>query len=125
MSAKQRVDTEGNVQYVLQNSVRFMECPLYKCPIYRDFLIRLSPGKRFVPWLTVRLKEMSALCCVCLIEIRLYSNFKMSGDHVIQRSLQMLQLKTSHAKVAAYLSLVLLALKEMRYYSFKLSSDMR
>ena len=49
-----------------------MKCPLYKCPLYRDFLIRIWPGKRSVPRFTVRIIEMSALWCVRLIEIRLY-----------------------------------------------------
>ena len=49
-----------------------MECPLYKCPLYRDFLIRVWPGKRSVPRFTVRLIEMSALWCVRLIEIQLH-----------------------------------------------------
>ena len=43
-----------------------------KCPLYRDFLIRIWPGKRSVPRFTVRIIEMSALWCVRLIEIRLY-----------------------------------------------------
>ena len=38
-------------------------CPLYKCPLYRDFLIRVWPGKCSVPRFTVRLIEMSALWC--------------------------------------------------------------
>ena len=41
-----------------------MECPLYKCPLYRDFLIRAGPGKRSVPRFTARLIGMSALWCL-------------------------------------------------------------
>ena len=59
-----------------------MECPLYKCSLYRDFFIRVSPIKRSVPRFSVRLMEMSALWCVRLIEIRLYllSNLKFRHE---------------------------------------------
>ena len=43
-----------------------------ECPLYRDFLITVWPGKRSVPRFTVRLIEMSTLWCVGLIEIPLY-----------------------------------------------------
>ena len=61
-----------------------MECPLYKRPLYRDFLIRVWPGKRSVPRFTVRLTEMSALWCVCLIEIPLYQQMLCETCYIVK-----------------------------------------